>query len=72
MRSRSRTRSTTLLAAAGMVGAVALAACTPGSNSDTGGAAPTGSVTTDAAKLGDVTLTVWDQEVRGGQAAQIE
>ena len=26
----------------------------------------------DVAKAGDVTLTVWDQEVRGGQAAQIK
>ena len=26
----------------------------------------------DPAKAGDVTLTVWDQEVRGGQAAQIK
>ncbi|WP_406043968.1 extracellular solute-binding protein [Micromonospora sp. NBC_00898] len=29
-------------------------------------------MTTDAAKLGNVTLIVWDQEVRGGQAAQME
>jgi raffinose/stachyose/melibiose transport system substrate-binding protein len=29
-------------------------------------------VRTDAAALGNVTLTVWDQEVRGGQAAQME
>ena len=68
-----RSRPTTLLAAAGLIGAVALAACAPGSNSDSGQAAsPTGQVTTDPSKLGDVTLTVWDQEVRGGQAAQIE
>jgi raffinose/stachyose/melibiose transport system substrate-binding protein len=26
----------------------------------------------DVAKAGDVTLTIWDQEVRGGQAAQIQ
>ena len=26
----------------------------------------------DVAKAGDVTLTVWDQEVRGGQAKQIK
>ena len=26
----------------------------------------------DVAAAGDVTLTVWDQEVRGGQAAQIK
>jgi raffinose/stachyose/melibiose transport system substrate-binding protein len=29
-------------------------------------------VRTGAAALGDVTLTVWDQEVRGGQAAQMK
>jgi raffinose/stachyose/melibiose transport system substrate-binding protein len=68
-----RSRPTTLLAAAGLIGAVALTACTPGSDSDSGqSAAPTGQVTTDPAKLGDVTLTVWDQEIRGGQKAQIE
>ena len=26
----------------------------------------------DVAKAGDVTLTIWDQEVRGGQAKQIK
>ena len=26
----------------------------------------------DVAKAGNVTLTIWDQEVRGGQAAQIK
>ena len=35
-------------------------------------AAPTGDVETDPAELGEVTLTVWDQEVRGGQNEQIE
>ncbi len=67
-----RSRPTTLLAAAGLIAAVALAACTPGSTADTAGTTPTGSVTTDAAAMGEVTLTVWDQEVRGGQKAQIE
>src|SRR5206468_10654160 len=36
-----------------------------------GGSSQRGSVVTDASKLGDVTLTVWDQEVRGGQNAAI-
>ena len=68
-----RSRPTTLLAAAGLIGAVALSACTPGSNSDSGkSSAPTGQVSTDPSKMGDVTLTVWDQEIRGGQKAQIE
>ena len=30
------------------------------------------SVQTDVAKMGDVTLTVWDQEVRGGQDEQMK
>ena len=34
--------------------------------------AATGDVQTDPAELGEVTLTVWDQEVRGGQNEQIE
>lgn len=61
-----------LVAVAG-IGCLALSACAPGSN--TAGAPPentqTGTVGRDPASLGDVTLTVWDQEVRGGQAAQI-
>ncbi|MFC5829885.1 extracellular solute-binding protein [Nonomuraea insulae] len=54
--------------------AVALAGCAPGSSappppSPQASASP---VRTDAASLGNVTLTVWDQEVRGGQAAQMK
>lgn len=55
--------------------AVALAGCAPGSSAPAGSPAaqPSASaVRTDAASLGEVTLTVWDQEVRGGQAAQME
>ncbi|MCK2215972.1 extracellular solute-binding protein [Actinomadura sp. ATCC 31491] len=62
------TAATALLAAA-----LVLTACAPGS---TAPPAPVTSapaaVRTDAAALGDVTLTVWDQEVRGGQAAQMK
>lgn len=47
------------------------AACTPGSDSPGEAASAPSSVKTDAASLGNVTLTVWDQEVRGGQAAQM-
>ncbi|WP_232662085.1 extracellular solute-binding protein [Pseudonocardia sp. TRM90224] len=52
--------------------AVLLAACTPGSENV--GAPPPAdrTVQTDIAALGPVTLTVWDQEVRGGQNAQME
>ncbi|MEE6294938.1 extracellular solute-binding protein [Georgenia wangjunii] len=60
--------------------ALALGACTPGSN---GGDDPTtdgetsatpgnGEVDTDIAAMEDQTLVVWDQEVRGGQNEQME
>ncbi|MDF8265876.1 ABC transporter substrate-binding protein [Luteipulveratus flavus] len=53
--------------------ALALSACAPGSGDDDGGSsgsATARSVKTDASALGNVTLTVWDQEVRGGGNAQ--
>lgn len=55
------------------VAALALTSCAPGSggSSAESSAAPSSSVRTDAASLGDVTLTVWDQEVRGGGNAQL-
>lgn len=51
-----------------------LAACAPGSGieSPQGGGSPSADVNTDPASMGDVTLTVWDQEVRGGQNEQME
>lgn len=58
----------------GLLGVLGLAACAPGSSgTNTSSSQPvaSGQVTTDAAKLGDVTLTVWDQEVRGGQEKQM-
>jgi raffinose/stachyose/melibiose transport system substrate-binding protein len=61
--------------AAVALAALVMAACAPGSGSAGGdGETPEGSaeVNTDPASLGEVTLTVWDQEVRGGQTAQIE
>ncbi|MGN9839793.1 ABC transporter substrate-binding protein [Nonomuraea sp. H19] len=55
-----------------VAGAVALAGCAPGSSAPpTPSSAQPSAVRTDAAALGNVTLTVWDQEVRGGQAAQM-
>jgi len=67
---RTRTTLVALVAGAGL----ALGACAPGSSNDStgesSGPAP-GAVKTDAASLGDVTLTVWDQEVRGGQEKQM-
>ena len=66
------TRSLRLsLTAAALV--TALVACTPGSDTSAPPPQATAStVQTDASKLGDVTLTVWDQEVRGGQKAQMD
>ena len=52
--------------------ASATAACAPGEETDTGTETGADEVQTDISELGDVTLTVWDQEVRGGQAEQIE
>ncbi|MQA04157.1 MAG: extracellular solute-binding protein [Streptosporangiales bacterium] len=42
-------------------------ACAPGSNTEQPKDKPKSSISTDVAKAGDVTLTVWDQEVRGSQ-----
>ncbi|MFC7465559.1 ABC transporter substrate-binding protein [Brachybacterium sp. GCM10030252] len=58
-------------AAAGGLGL--LAACAPGSdsgggtNSDGGGGPAASDVETDPAAMGEITLKVWDQEVRGAQ-----
>src|SRR3954453_13064966 len=59
------------------VALVLLAGCgTPGGSNDDSGKnaeqAKTNSKKIDVAKAGDVTLTVWDQEVRGGQKKQIK
>ena len=50
----------------------ASAACAPGQQAGSGIETEADDVKTDIGGLGDVTLTVWDQEVRGGQAEQIE
>ncbi|NIK54286.1 extracellular solute-binding protein [Kribbella shirazensis] len=59
---------------AAAVGLLGLAtACAPGSNTSAPPSqANPSSVQTDPAKMGDVTLLVWDQEVRGGQDAQMK
>lgn len=54
--------------------AVLVAACAPPGSGGPGGPSsdrPAGSISTDPAKAGQVTLNVWDQEVRGGQNAQV-
>jgi raffinose/stachyose/melibiose transport system substrate-binding protein len=63
-----------LLTATMAVAALALTAgCAPGANTTRAATGtPPGKVQTDASKLGKVTLTVWDQEVRGGQKTEIE
>lgn len=66
-------RNTRLSAAAlgGVALIFALAGCAPGSGGPDN-AADTGEISTDISGVGDVTLTVWDQEVRGGQNEQME
>lgn len=51
-----------------------LAACAPGSGTtpDQPSQDPNQQVSTDPASMGEVTLTVWDQEVRGGQDEQMK
>ena len=55
-----------------LAAATLLAACAPGSGTDPGEPEEEREVSTDIADLGEVTLTVWDQEIRGGQNEQIE
>lgn len=66
-------RSPRILLIASAFGMATVAACAPGSSTTTGTrtATPAAAVKTDATKMGAVTLVVWDQEVRGGQAAQM-
>lgn len=60
------------IAGAGALAALAaLSACAP-SGSGSGSSAGPVAVSTDIAGLPDQTLTVWDQEVRGGQNEQME
>jgi raffinose/stachyose/melibiose transport system substrate-binding protein len=64
-----------LRAAVGLCAVLIATACAPGSGSAEGDDETPGTgggVNTDPASMGEVTLTVWDQEVREGQAAQIE
>ncbi|EMQ99835.1 ABC transporter substrate-binding protein [Paeniglutamicibacter gangotriensis] len=70
MTPRGKTRTLALAAAA--VLALSLSACTPGSEAPAPSAPQTGAiVNTDVASMGEVTLTIWDQEVRGGQNEQM-
>lgn len=59
------------VAATGVASLLALAACAPGESQTPAENSTEASVNTDAASLGEVTVTVWDQEVRGGGDAQL-
>ncbi|WP_261166832.1 ABC transporter substrate-binding protein [Microbacterium sp. Marseille-Q6965] len=52
--------------------ALVLSACAPGTGGGGASDEPAGEISTDISGVGDVTLTVWDQEVRGGQNEQME
>lgn len=68
--SRRRIRTAVVLCLAVLT---TLTACVPGSNlPDTRPSdRKTGDIRTDPAAMGELTLTVWDQEVRGGQDKQM-
>ncbi|WP_296138042.1 ABC transporter substrate-binding protein [uncultured Tessaracoccus sp.] len=67
-------RRTFISAGFAVSASVALAACAPGSGSSGDGGASTDptDIVTDPAKFGDITLVVWDQEVRGSQNDALE
>ncbi len=68
-------RSTRALPGAAAVlalAALALGCGTPGASNDDNAAKDQTAKKIDISKAGNVTLTVWDQEVRGGQAAQMK
>jgi len=65
-------RHTRLAAIAGSAALLlGLASCAPGTGQDDRPEA-SGEISKDISGVGDVTLTVWDQEVRGGQNEQME
>lgn len=78
VRASSRTARVAVPAMLAIAPLLAVAGCAPGGSADSPAAtstpsqaAPTRSIATDPAAMGNVTLTVWDQEVRGGGNAQI-
>jgi raffinose/stachyose/melibiose transport system substrate-binding protein len=67
----SRTRLLAVTATALL--AMTASACAPGSEDEGGGTdTAAADVETDVAAMGDLTLTVWDQEVRSGQDKQLD
>ena len=70
MSPRGKTRPLALAAMAAL--ALTLSACTPGSGAPAPSAPQSGAaIEKDVSKMGEATLTVWDQEVRGGQNEQM-
>ena len=69
---RSVDRSLCLLFAAALVAGCGTPGGDSADNTKKADEAKKNSAKVDVAKAGDVTLTVWDQEVRGGQAKQIK
>ncbi|MBK7721842.1 MAG: extracellular solute-binding protein [Austwickia sp.] len=67
-------RHVTVVVACAATTLFAVTACAPGSapNAPAGTSAAPSGVKTDPAGMGQVTLTVWDQEVRGGGKAQVD
>lgn len=70
-------KARSVFAALALTALVAVGCGAPGDDGDDDSAsqatpAATAAAKPDISKLGDVTLTIWDQEVRGGQKAQIE
>lgn len=66
-----RPSTVTAATAAGLGLALMIAACAPGSGTQEPTSEQPQEISTDVAALGDITLTVWDQEVRGGQDEQM-
>src|SRR5690606_27257325 len=66
-------RTTRWIATGGVVLAMTVAgACAPGSDGGSGTETSKENVNTDISEVGDVTLTVWDQEVRGAQSKAMD
>ncbi|MET4638032.1 extracellular solute-binding protein [Mycetocola sp. 2940] len=68
---RRHTRLTSVVIG-GIAVAATLAACAPGTGQSDAPDPQSTEISTDISGVGDVTLTVWDQEVRGAQNEQIE
>ncbi|MET0714021.1 MAG: extracellular solute-binding protein [Mycetocola sp.] len=68
---RRHTRRTSVAVGAVAI-AVALTACAPGTGQSSEPKPQNTEISTDISGVGDITLTVWDQEVRGAQNEQIE